>query len=75
VSLKAVTEAATVATCENVVQLAPEQRSIRYCVMTPPVSVAAAHDRLICTGLAAVALRLEGAVKTGAVVVAEAVFE
>ena len=74
-SLKVVTDAATVAICEKVEQLAPEQRSIRYCVMVPPVSVAAVHDRLICAGVVAAVVRPEGAVKVGAAVVADAVLE
>jgi hypothetical protein len=73
--LKVVTDAATVPICENVVQLVPEHRSIRYCVIVPPVSVAAVHDRLICAGVVAAAVRLEGAVKVGAAVVADAVLE
>jgi hypothetical protein len=51
------------------------QRSIRYCVIVPPVSVAAVQERLICTGLAAAEVKPEGAVKVGAGVVAEVVFE
>jgi hypothetical protein len=43
--------------------------------MVPPVSVAAVQERLICAGLAAVEVRADGAVKVGAAVVAEAVFE
>jgi hypothetical protein len=45
--VKLVAGAATVAIWENVVQLAPEQRSIKYCVIVPPVSVAAVQDRPI----------------------------
>ena len=75
VSLKLVAGAATVVICENVVQLAPVQRSIRYWLMVPPVSVEAVHDRLICVGPEAVADRLPGAVGELAGVVAEAVFE
>ncbi len=51
------------------------QRSIKYWVMVPPVSVAAVQERLICVLLAAVAVRFDGAVKVGAAVVAEAVLE
>ena len=40
--------------------------------MVPPVSLAALHVRLICELLAALAARLEGAVSTGAAVLAVA---
>ena len=73
--MKLVAGAESVAICENVVQLAPEQRSIRYCVIVPPVSVAAVQDRLIWVLLAAVAESAEGAVNVGASVVADPVFE
>ena len=75
VSLKVVADAATIVICEKVVQLVPVQRSIRYWLIVPPVSVEAVHDRLICVGPEAVADRLPGAVGELAGVVAEAVFE
>ena len=66
---------AEVATCTKVLQAAPEQRSIRYWLIVPPVSVAAVQERLIWVLPAAVAVRLDGATKVGAAVVAEAVLE
>ncbi len=66
---------AEVPTCRKLLQVAPVQRSIKYWVMVPPVSVAAVQERLICTGPAAAAVRFVGAVKIGAAVVAEAVLE
>ncbi len=61
--------------CAKFVHPEPWQRSIRYLVIVPPVSVAAVHDRFICVVLTAVAVRLDGAAKVGAAVVAEAVLE
>ena len=61
--------------CAKVVQDAPEQRSTRYWLMVPPVSVDAVHERLICTGPEAVAVRFVGAVGDEAKVVALAVLE
>ena len=59
-------------------QPAPWQRSTRYPV-TATLSVAAVQERLTCVGLAAVALKLDGAVggveSVGAGVVAVAVPE
>ena len=51
-----------VAICAKLLQPLPEQRSIRYWLMVPPVSVEAVQDRLICVLLVAVAVRLPGAV-------------
>src|SRR6266403_22166 len=54
-------------TCAKLLQPAPMQRSIRYWLMVPPVSVAAVQERLTVSGPAAVALRFVGAVgETGA---------
>ncbi len=53
---------AEVPTCTKLLQAAPVQRSMRYWLMVPPVSVAAVQERLICTGPEAVAVRLPGAV-------------
>ncbi len=53
---------AEVPTCRKLLQVAPVQRSIRYWLIVPPVSVEAVQERLICTGPAAVAVRLPGAV-------------
>src|SRR5437867_13173591 len=64
-----------VPTCRKLLQVAPVQRSIKYWLMVPPVSVAAVQERLICVLLAAVAVRLDGAVKVGAAVVAVTVLE
>jgi hypothetical protein len=66
---------AEVPTCPHLLQLAPAQRSIRYCVIVPPVSVAAVHVRFTCVLPDAVAARFVGAVNVGAAVVAVAVFE
>src|SRR5438445_9883379 len=57
--------AAEVATCTKLLQVAPVQRSIRYWLMVPPVSVAAVQDRLTCVLPAAVAVRFVGAVGVG----------
>src|SRR5437899_3664143 len=62
---------AEVPTCRKLLQVAPVQRSIKYWVMVPPVSVAAVQERLICTGPAAAAVRFDGAVNEGAPVMAE----
>jgi hypothetical protein len=51
------------------------QRSIRYWLIVPPVSVEAVQERLICTGPEAVADRFVGAVGELAGVVALATFE
>ena len=64
-----------VPTCENAVQLGPWQRSTRYWVIVPPVSVAAVQLRLICAGPEATDERFVGAVKIGGAVVALAMFE
>ncbi len=56
-------------------QLTPAQRSTKYWLSVPPVSVAAVHDRLICVLPAAVAVRFDGAVNVAAAVVAAAMFE
>ncbi len=70
---------ANVPTCAKLLdvfpQLAPAQRSIKYWLIVPPASVEAVHDRLICTGPAAAAVRFVGAVGVGAAVVAAAVLE
>jgi hypothetical protein len=57
------------------VQFGPVQRSIRYWLIVPPVSVEAVQERLICTGPEAAAVRFPGAVGEFAGVVALAVFE
>jgi hypothetical protein len=75
VLLKLVTVDPTAVNEEKLLHPAPVQRSIKYWVIVPPVSVAAVQERLICAGLAAVDVRAEGAVKVGAAVVAEAVLE
>jgi hypothetical protein len=72
VSLKV--SVAVVPTCVKLPH-APEQRSIKYWVMVPPVSDPAVQERLICTGPEAVAVRFDGATNVGAAVVAVAVFE
>jgi hypothetical protein len=64
VSLKLVV--AEVATCAKFEQPEPWQRSIRYWLIVPPVSVAAVQERLICVLPAAVAVRADGAVKVTA---------
>ena len=51
-----------VPTCTKLLQVAPVQRSIRYWLIVPPVSVAAVQERLICKLDAAVAVRLVGAI-------------
>ena len=61
--------------CANVLHPAPWQRSTKYWLIVPPVSVAAVHERVICTGPADVAARFVGAVSIGAAVVADAMFE
>jgi hypothetical protein len=66
---------AEVPTCTKLLQLAPAQRSIRYCVIVPPVSVAAVHARFTWVLPDAVAVSPVGAVNVGAAVVAVAVFE
>ena len=58
--------AVAVPTCAKLLQAAPVQRSTRYWLIVPPVSVAAVQVRLICVLLAAVAVKFEGAVITGA---------
>ncbi len=73
VSLKVVV--GEVPTCRKLLQVAPVQRSIKYWVMVPPVSVEAVQERLICTGPAAAAVRFVGAVGALAGVVALAVLE
>src|SRR5438445_8655180 len=55
-----------VPTCTKLLQVAPVQRSIRYWLMVPPVSVAAVQDSLTCVLPAAVAVRFVGAVGVGA---------
>ena len=64
-----------VPTCEKLLQPAPVQRSTKYLLMVPPVSVEAVQERLICTGLAVVAVSPVGAVSVGTVVAAVAVEE
>ena len=66
---------ADVPTCTKLLQLEPVQRSIRYWLMVPPLSVAAVQDRLTCAGPDAVAARFVGAVGALTGVVALAVFE
>jgi len=44
-------------------------------LIVPPVSVAAAHDKLICVLETTVVAKLVGAVRTGAAVVPETVAE
>ncbi|HET9994576.1 MAG TPA: hypothetical protein VFQ18_04165, partial [Candidatus Acidoferrum sp.] len=51
------------------------QRSIKYWLIVPPVSVAAVQERLICVGPAGVPARFEGEVREGATVAAVEVFE
>jgi len=46
-------------------QLALVQRSIKYWLIVPPVSVEAVQDKLICTGPEAVAVKFAGAVGVG----------
>ncbi len=67
--------ATEVPTCAKLLQAAPAQRSTKYWLSVPPVSVAAVHDRLTCTGPAAVPVRFDGAVNVGPAVVAAATFE
>ena len=50
-----------VPTWAKLAQPTPWQRSIRYWLIVPPGSVDAVQERLICTGPAAVAVRLVGA--------------
>ena len=59
----------------KVVQLVPLQRSTRYWLIVPPVSVPAVQLKLICVLENTVAPKFDGAVKIGAGVVAPAVFE
>jgi len=59
----------------NVLQPELWQRSTRYWLIVPPVSVEAVQDRLSCVLEAAVTVRFVGAVRTGAAVVAEALLE
>ncbi len=70
---------ADVPTCAKLLgvfpQLAPAQRSTKYWLIVPPASVEAVHVRLICTGPAAAAVKLVGAVGEFAGVVALAVLE
>jgi hypothetical protein len=57
-------------------QVEPWQRSIKYWLIVPLVSVEAVQERLICVLLVGVAARLDGAVgEFPAKVVAVAVFE
>ncbi len=68
---------AEVPTWAKLLQPEVAQRSIRYWLMVPPVSVAAVQARLICVFPAAVAERFFGAVNVGPPesVVALATFE
>jgi hypothetical protein len=61
--------------CAKLLQPAPWQRSTKYWLMVPPVSVDAVQDKLICAGPVALAARLPGAVGEFTGVVALAVFE
>jgi len=64
-----------VPTWAKLLQLAPGQRSIKYWLMVPPVSVEPVQERLTCEFETAAAVRFEGAVRVGAAVVAEETFE
>jgi hypothetical protein len=54
-----------VPTWTKVLQAAPWQRSTKYWLIAPPVSVEAVQDILICAGPAGVAVRFVGAVGVG----------
>jgi len=55
--------------CAKAVQLAPWHRSTKYLLMVPPASVDVVQLKFTCVLLAAVAVRLLGAVGVGTVTV------